>query len=224
VPQAAGLSPVAPPVGGVIFDFGGVLADMRWDVAAQLEAAHGLPRHSLLETLYRTELWREIERGRGELAAWRADAHRLLEARAGGPLPALHDAWLAARQLIRPNLALARRLRPAYRTAILSNADLTLRGRLRELAIDHLFDTVVSSAEEGLAKPEPAIYRLAAERLGLDVTACVFIDDHEDNVRAAEAVGMRGVLYRVDRDPDLAARLAALGVVPGQPPPAASRP
>src|SRR5581483_1250364 len=87
----------------------------------------------------------------------------------------------------------------------------------------HLFDTVVSSAEEGLAKPEPAIYRLAAERLGLDVTACVFIDDHEDNVRAAEAAGMRGVLYRVDRDPDLAARLAALGVVPGQPPHAASR-
>jgi putative hydrolase of the HAD superfamily len=196
----------------VILDFGGVLADMRWDVSAALERAHGLPRGALLETLYRTETWRAVERGRGDLAQWRREAHRLLEGQAGKPLPQLHDAWLAARHLIRANVALARRLRPGYRTAVLSNADVTLRSRLRELGIHHLFDTIVSSAEEGVAKPEPAIYRLAAERLALPPEACVFVDDHEPNVRAAEAVGMRGVLFRVDRDPELAPLLAALGV------------
>ena len=49
---------------------------------------------------------------------------RLLEARAGHSLPGLHDAWIAARQVIGANVALARRLRPAFRTAILSNADM----------------------------------------------------------------------------------------------------
>jgi putative hydrolase of the HAD superfamily len=200
-------------VRAILFDFGGVLADMRWDVAAALEAAHGLQRGALFETLYRTATWREIERGRGDLAAWRDEAHRLLEGRAGVPLPRLHDAWLAARHLIRANVALARGLRPGYRTVILSNADVTLRGRLRQLGVDHLFDAIVSSAEEGLAKPEPAIYRLAAERVGVPPEACVFIDDYDANVRAAEAVGMQGIVYRADRGEDLTARLAALGVL-----------
>lgn len=199
---------------GVIFDFGGVLVDMRWDVSAELERAHGLPRHALLETLYRTPTWREIERGRGDLLAWRTEAHRLLEEQADRSLPRLHDAWLAARQLIRANVAVARELRPAYRTAILSNADMSLRGRLRELRIHDFFDAVVASAEEGVAKPDAEIYRRAAERIGLVPEACVFVDDYEANVRAAEALGMRGIVYRVDRGQDLPALLADLGVRP----------
>jgi putative hydrolase of the HAD superfamily len=200
-------------VRGVIFDFGGVLIDMRWDVSAGLEEDHGLPRHALLETLYRTPTWREIERGQGDLLAWRAEAHRLLEEQAGRPLPRLHDAWVAARHLIRANILLARQLRPAYRTAILSNADQSLRGRLRELGIHDLFDTVVSSAEEGVAKPDTEIYRRAAARLGLPPESCVFVDDYEANVQAARALGMHGIVYRVDRGQDLAARLADLGVL-----------
>jgi len=198
----------------VIFDFGGVLIDMRWDVSAGLEDAHGLPRHALLDTLYRTPIWRDIERGRGDLHAWRAGAHRLLEERAGRSLPKLHDAWIAARQLIRTNVLLAQRLRPAYRTALLSNADQSLRGRLDELGLLGLFDTVVSSAEEGVAKPEAEIYRRAADRIGLPPEACVFVDDAEANVRAAEALGMRGIVYRVDRGQDLPALLAALDIAP----------
>ena len=211
-PSKTSLTP-DPALRGVIFDFGGVLIDMRWDVSEGLERAHGLPRHALLDTLYRTATWHGIERGQGDLGAWRAEAHRLLEERAGRPLPRLHEAWEAARQLIRANIALARRLRPAYRTAILSNADLSLRGRLRELGLHDLFDTVVSSAEEGVAKPEAEIYRRAAERIGLSPEACVFVDDAEANVRAAEAVGMRGIVYRVDRDQSLPDLLVNLGVL-----------
>ncbi len=87
--------------------------------------------------------------------------------------------------------------------------------RLRErLGIHELFDAVVCSAEVGMAKPDPAIYRLAAERLGLPPEACVFVDDSEANVRAAEQVGMRGIFFRVDRSHDLRAMLAELGVRP----------
>jgi putative hydrolase of the HAD superfamily len=120
---------------------------------------------------------------------------------------------VAARHLIRANVHLARRLRPAYRTAILSNADQSLRGRLQELGIHGLFDTVVSSAEEGMAKPEAEIYRRAAARLGLPPESCVFVDDYEVNVQAAQALGMRGIVYRVDRGQDLATLLADLDVL-----------
>jgi putative hydrolase of the HAD superfamily len=197
---------------GVIFDYGGVLLNMRWDVSRQLEDAHDLPRGAIIESLYRTPTWRGIERGRGDRAAWIEEAHALLEAKAGRALPRLHETWRESQHAIEPNVALARGLRPAYRTAILSNADASLRGRLRETGLHDLFDTIVSSAEEGLAKPEAAIYELAAARLGLSPSACVFIDDYDANVEAAEAVGMRGIVFRVDKGDDLQSMLLRVGV------------
>lgn len=61
--------------------------------------------------------------------------------------------------------------------------------------IDEYFDEVILSAETGVYKPEPEIYRRIAEALGVDTNECVMIDDLEENIRGAEAVGMKGVLY-----------------------------
>ena len=197
----------------VIFDFGGVIWNMRWDRSRELEEAHGLPRDSIVTTLYGSDIWRDVERGRGDRDAWLESAHEALELLAGRPLPPLHAEWRAAGEPIRENIELVRVLRGAHRTGILSNADATLRARLAEvLGIVDLFDDIVCSAEVGLVKPEPAIYALACERLGLPADACVFVDDHEPNVGAAETAGLRAVLYRVDRGDDLRAQLAAAGV------------
>ena len=188
---------------------------MRWDVARELDSAHGLPRSSVFETLYRSDLWRDIERGKGDPAEWRDAAHRALEARAGRPLPRLHEQWRASQAAIAPNLELVKALRPGYKLSILSNADISLRQRLeRDIGIHDLFDDIVCSAEVGMAKPEPTVFRLAAERLGVEPVECVFVDDHDVNVKAAEEIGMRGVLHRVDQGDDLRAQLAALGVLP----------
>ena len=58
-----------------------------------------------------------------------------------------------------------------------------------------LFDTVVLSGEVGMRKPEKEIFWHAADTLGLPPAECVFIDDMEANVAAAQACGMTGVLY-----------------------------
>jgi len=201
----------------IVLDFGGVVHDMRWDVARALEREHGLPAQSLFTTLYRCPAWSDVERGRGDREAWLAGAHRALEALAGRPLPPLHEQWRETQRLIPTTVSLVRRLRGAYRISILSNADLTLRTRLIErLKIIDLFDDVVCSAEVGWAKPEPEIYALACARLGLPPSACVFVDDHEPNVRAAEVAGLRAVVYRVDRGDDLEALLAQAGVTLAQ--------
>lgn len=188
---------------------------MRWDVARRLDEAHGLPRSSVFETLYRSGTWEAIERGRGDRQAWRDGAHRLLEERAGRPLPPLHEEWRTAQRPIEPNLRLVRELRGSHRLGILSNADSSLRGRLEsELGIHTLFDDIVCSAEVGMAKPEPAIFLLAVERLGLEPRECVFVDDLDTNVEAARQVGMQAVLFRLDKGDDLRAQLGALGVGP----------
>lgn len=197
----------------VLLDFGGVLWNMRWDVARALESAHGLPPGALRASLYGSEAWQAVERGRGDREAWLAAAHAEIERLAGRPLPPLHVEWRAAQHLIVDTVELVRALRPSYRVGVLSNADLTLRARLSDgLGIIGLFDDVVCSAEVGCAKPQAEIYALACRRLGVAPGACVFVDDHDANVAAAEAVGMRGILYRVDRDDDLRAQLAAVGV------------
>ena len=63
------------------------------------------------------------------------------------------------------------------------------------------------SSEVGLRKPDPAIYELAAERLGLPPSACVFVDDLPGNLKPARALGMATVLHRGDA----AATLAEVG-------------
>jgi putative hydrolase of the HAD superfamily len=59
-----------------------------------------------------------------------------------------------------------------------------------------LFDVVVLSGREGLRKPQPEIYLLAADRLGVPPAACVFVDDLPANVEGADAVGMTAILHR----------------------------
>ena len=78
-----------------------------------------------------------------------------------------------------------------------------------------LFDAVVISGEVGMRKPEERIFLHAAGLLGLGPAECVFIDDVEANVAAAEAVGMTAVLHR--EPGETVARLGGLLGLPGGP-------
>jgi 2-haloacid dehalogenase len=72
------------------------------------------------------------------------------------------------------------------------------------------FRGVVVSGDEGLLKPEPAIYRVLFDRYGLDPAACVFVDDSPANVAAAAGLGMHA-LHFVSAE-RFATDLAALGL------------
>lgn len=78
------------------------------------------------------------------------------------------------------------------RTALLSNA--AGGGSVRR-RLQGWFDDLVFSGEVAAMKPEPAIFRLTADRLRLPPEACVFVDDAQVNVRGAVAVGMVGVRH-----------------------------
>jgi putative hydrolase of the HAD superfamily len=80
------------------------------------------------------------------------------------------------------------------KTALLSNSWGTrLYPRSR---IDALFDAVLISGEVGLRKPDPAIFELALERVGVPGPRSVFVDDHPGHLAAAGASGMTTVLHR----------------------------
>ena len=67
--------------------------------------------------------------------------------------------------------------------------------RAREAWLFDRFRDVVVSGDEGLVKPDPAIYRLALRRFGLRPEEALFVDDREENVAGAVAVGMHAVLF-----------------------------
>jgi putative hydrolase of the HAD superfamily len=110
----------------------------------------------------------------------------------------------AARQMLfgrgmvafEPMVDAVRRVRRAgYRTALLTNNAREWEPTWRpQFPIDELFDVVLDSSVVGLRKPDPAIYRLTCERLGLQPSECIFVDDLPCNVDAAREVGMEALL------------------------------
>jgi putative hydrolase of the HAD superfamily len=198
---------VTVPFRGVITDWGGVMtgpirstvqawldseeidsdtyaAIMRlWVVTAYDPAADGNPVHAL---------------ERGEITS--DEFERLLAAkllrRDGGQVlsEGLLTRMFAASMPCEPMYAAIASLRAAgLRTCLLSNS-WGSDGYPREV-FGSMYDAVVISGEVGMRKPEERIFRHAAGLIGLTPGECVFIDDMEANVRAAEAMGMHGVLH-----------------------------
>jgi len=96
---------------------------------------------------------------------------------------------------IRPDYAMVNAVRAAkeagVRTGLISNS--WGKGRYDRSQFPVLFDGVVISGEVGLRKPEPRIYELGAERLGLEPADCVFVDDLPGNLKPARDLGMATV-------------------------------
>jgi putative hydrolase of the HAD superfamily len=83
------------------------------------------------------------------------------------------------------------------RTGILSNMpDAMAEGICAQFDWIENFDHTVWSHEHKMRKPQPAIYRLAADGLNTAPEHILFIDDKEENTRAAEAFGMQAIIYR----------------------------
>lgn len=90
---------------------------------------------------------------------------------------------------------LVRSLRSEYKVALLSNVGQHIIDHLFTPAdVDELFDTVVLSSDVHMMKPDPAIFELTAQRLGLLPEECVMIDDIEVNIDGAKRAGMQGII------------------------------
>lgn len=201
------------PVQALVIDFIGVLAEpLPRDPAAWVEvaAAVGLTPPSLRAELYASPAAREHALGHISRAAWlRAalDALGLPEAEQVGLERRLFGGWQENAPLIE---RLVRLRRAGLRLAILSNGSGPVEALFGDPATAALFDLALFSGDVGLAKPDPAFFRLAERRLALPPAALFFVDDAAVNVAAARAVGWRGHHYTSIAALDVA--LAALGL------------
>lgn len=181
---------------GLLVDFGGVLTTDVFASFAAFCRAEGLAEDAVRDA-FRSDpgargLLEDLECGRL--------AEELFEPRFAAVL-GVHDAGGLIDRLfagMRADAAMVAGVAAArhagVRTGLLSNSwGRRLYDRER---LDPLFDAVVISGEEGMRKPEPAIYALAASRLGVPPADCVFVDDLRSNLEPARALGMATVLHR----------------------------
>jgi putative hydrolase of the HAD superfamily len=204
------------PARGLLVDFGGVLTTNVFQSFRAFCEAEGLAPDAFADLL-RTSPETRAQLRRLETAQIDADefgAHL-------APLLGVADAdGLMARIFagIGPEPAMVEAVRTArragVRTGMISNSvgtDIYDRALLAEL-----FDAIVISGEVGLHKPQPEIFLLAAERIGLPKRQCVFVDDLRENCAGAEAVGMIAVLHRgPERTLPELERLLGVAITPG---------
>ncbi len=197
----------------VLFDFGGVLIRMDWDGYDDFGQRWNLLPGALVDAFYRTPEWHAIETGKGDWDTWQAGVvQRLtpyLQVDPAAEVQALLDAWYAQPwQYHDPNFALAHDLQAAgHKIGVLSNAPDDLRDRfLSNLPVDLSWDAIIVSGEVGVRKPDPRIFELAADHIGVPARDCFFIDDLEENVLGAQRVGMRA--YHFTRNNYRALRIA----------------
>jgi putative hydrolase of the HAD superfamily len=88
-------------------------------------------------------------------------------------------------------------LRKSYKTAVLSNSNRgVLARKIGDSWLSSCFDEVIVSAEVGIVKPDPRIYKIAAERLNVEMSECVFIDDQQTFIETGRGLGMKVILYK----------------------------
>jgi putative hydrolase of the HAD superfamily len=211
------------PVRAVIFDFGGVILTSPFDAFSRYEADNGLPvgfLRRLNATDPDTNAWARLERNEVDLAGF-AELFEAEAAAAGQRVDGRAVLALLAGQL-RPQMVEAlRRCHDRLKTALLTNnfvphADPSAesdggRGPAGPMAdVLHHFDVIVESSRVALRKPDPAIYRLVCDELGVEPAEAVFLDDLGVNLKPARALGMATIKV-VDPDDAIAELEAVVG-------------
>jgi epoxide hydrolase-like predicted phosphatase len=122
--------------------------------------------------------------------------HQAMMEKLGITLAEWRHATITAEQPNAELLEYIQRLHGKYKTAILSNANKgVIERRIGSRWLTEDFDELIVSAEIGIVKPDPEIYKHAAEKLGVEPMECVFVDDKAVFLEPAEALGMKTVLY-----------------------------
>ncbi len=197
----------------IIFDMGMVLIDFRWEALFHEMGLYGEKFDRIADATVRNPVWNEFDRG-----VWTDEM--MLEAfikNDPGMEPELKDMFYnrftdLLRKFDYTDEWLDALKAKGYKIYILSNFS---RKGFEDCAdeLDYVkkADGAVISYKVKMIKPDPGIYEYLIKTYDIDPQKAVFIDDNEDNIRAAEKFGINGIVFKGKEDAEK--QLAALGVV-----------
>jgi putative hydrolase of the HAD superfamily len=199
------------PYDAVLCDIDGVLRHWPAPGPTDLDHVHGLPAGTFAAAAFAPARLQPAITGEVTDEQWRSAVATDLAGvcgsleRARNVVTAWSDLMPRVDQEV---VSLLTRVRDVATVALVSNATTRLESDLARQGLDDLADTVVNTSRIGVAKPDPRVYVIAAERVGAPVHRCLFVDDTAANVIAARETGMTALHYR--RIEDLQDALSAL--------------
>ena len=188
----------------VIWDFGGVFTTSPFEAFNRYEASRGLPADFIRRinaTNPDANAWALFERAEIDAAGF--DSTFLEESTAAGyPVPGAEVLPLLSGE-VRPRMVAAlQAVKMRFKTGCITNnmvqghgasMSSTAQGADRAADIMRRFDVVIESSKAGVRKPDPRIYVMMCEALGVSPAACVYLDDLGINCKPAAALGMRAI-------------------------------
>jgi epoxide hydrolase-like predicted phosphatase len=181
----------------VIFDLGGVIVRTDFpEVRDQLETRLGLAPGTLERHIWGGPDWELAEVGAITYEAYWRRVGAKLGLSTPDEIAGFRRKYFSGDRVDQELVELIRDLKARYRIGLLSNAPDRLDHWLEHnWQIKHLFDAIVYSAQVGLAKPDPRVFRLILEQLKVLPSEAIFIDDFAGNVEAALALGMTALRF-----------------------------
>ncbi len=185
----------------VVWDFGGVFTTSPFDAFNRYERERGLPAdiiRRINSVNPDTNAWARLERS--ELAPAEFDAEFLAEAREFGLSIPGRDVLALLSGDLRPRVVAAfKACKARFKVGCITNNAPTGKGAGMSSSADKaqaisevfsLFDHVIESSKAGVRKPDPRIYRMMCEALGVEPEACIYLDDLGINCKPAREMGM----------------------------------
>ena len=210
-------------VEAVIWDFGGVFTSSPFEAFARYEAENGVPKDLIRKvnsTNPDSNAWALFERNEIDTAGF--DELFLKESTAlGHPVPGRDVLPLLSGSLRPQMVAALKACKAHFKVGCITNnmvthhspgADEPQRAAGAMGQVMPLFDHIIESSKAGVRKPDPAIYLMMCEALGVKPEACIYLDDLGINCKPAAALGMRAIKV-VDVAQTLAELSAATGLV-----------
>ena len=181
----------------LFLDLDGVLRLWDPELTGVVELTHGLPAGSLSLAAFAPHRHLPALTGVVDDQAWRDSVTEAVVAEHGEAGRAAVRDWMVPVGTIDAEvLDVVRRARSRLGVVLLANATSRLREDLERLGLIDEVDGVVSSADLGLAKPDPDVFSRAALQKGLMFSEVVFVDRSPDSVATAEILGIRTHHYQ----------------------------
>jgi epoxide hydrolase-like predicted phosphatase len=187
-----------PSIRAVIFDMGGVLVrNMVPEPRNRLAEKHNLTPMGLEELVFGNPAASKATKGEGSTVELWEHVRSTLNLRPP-ELPAFIQTFWSSDRLDEELVDFIRSLRPRYKTGLLSNAWEDTRPALnaRYPHLMEIFDVSIFSGEVKLAKPDPRIYHLIMDQLGVAPEETIFVDDFRQNIEQARSLGMQAILFK----------------------------
>ena len=181
----------------VIWDLGGVIVrTLDHSGRARWEEKLGLPSRKLEELVFNGEIGRKASVGQASVDdVWNWVIEQL-DLPQDSRTELERDFWKGDR-VDRELVQFIHDLKPRYKIGLLSNAWPSLRNDLENIwLIADAFDEIIISAEVGMVKPDPRIYKHILERMRINPEETIFVDDLTENIAAAQAIGMQTIIFQ----------------------------